>query len=105
MKEYLDVLDSGITFRKGEYCQDTMTEKLPGELKKRILAYMKTGVPELMSGMPLYDPVTGENYTWTNTVWTKDGYWWSTAIIYMFEHYDVRLSADFLRFFQSRSED
>ena len=99
-KKLKAVVRPEISFRRGEFKNDqTMTQKLPAELKRRILDYLKSAEPGIMGDMPLIDPVTGVVYERTNVLREKDGFEWSTAEIYMIEHYDVALTNDFLRLF------
>ena len=96
-----DVVAEGVSFRQGEFKLDkSMVEKLPSELKSRILDYLKEPPPGLIGDCPLVDPVTGVKYESTNIIREKDGFGWSSAAIYMLEHYDVRLSEDFLKLFE-----
>ena len=95
-----DIVMKGISFRRGEFKLNNSTvEKLPQELKKRILAYLKSPPLGTMCGKTMIDPITGECYGMTNILREKDGFEWSTPEIYMFEHYDIRLSEEFLKLF------
>ena len=95
-----DVVAAWVSFEADEFKNDkTMIKKLPAELKHKILRYLKEPEPDTVADMPLIDPVTGKTYDRTNILRVKDGFEWSTAEIYMFEHYDVILSDDFLRMF------
>ena len=96
-----DIIPENISYRPGEFKADSsMVKKLPSELKQRILSYLRAPEPGMVGDMPMIDPVTGKKYDSTNILREKDGFEWSSADIYMLEHYDVRLSEDFLKLFQ-----
>ncbi len=96
-----DVVANWVSFEADEFKNDkTMVKKLPDDLKQRILRYLKEPEPDTVADMPLVDPVTGKLYNRTNILRVKDGFEWSTAEIYMFEHYDVILSDEFMRLFR-----
>ena len=96
-----NVVYSGISFRQGEFKNDgSMVRKLPDELKNQILNYLKAPEPALIGDVRLIDPVTGNCYNRTNIIRQKDGFEWSSAVIYMLEHYDIRLSDEFLKMFK-----
>jgi len=96
----LSIKAKGVSFRPGEFKNDdTMVEKLPPELKSRILEYLKKPEPGLIGMVTLKDPVTGKCYSHESIIREKDGFEWSSATIYMFEKYDIRLSEEFLRMF------
>ena len=96
------VVADDVSFRPGEFKRDfTMVEKLPAELKQRILDYMYTPPPGLVGDVRLIDPVTGVQYDHTSIIRERDGFSWSSAVIYMFEHYDIRLSDEFLKLFEN----
>ena len=98
--ELKDIVEGNVSFRQGEFKNDqSMVKKLPEELKRRILDYLKEPPPGLIGDMPLIDPVTGKRYTSTNIIRSKDGFEWSSSAIYMLEHYDVKLSDGFLELF------
>ena len=98
-----DITSENVSFRKGEFRNDSsMVEKLPPELKQRILAYLKAQPPGTLCGKPMRDPITGKCYGMTNALREKNGFEWSTPEIYMFEHYDIRLSDEFLRLFEQQ---
>ena len=95
------IVPDGVSFRPGEFKNNnSMVEKLPSDLKKRVLAYLKEPPPGLIGDCPLVDPVTGVKYDSTNIIREKDGFGWSSAAIYMLEHYNVRLSEEFLKLFE-----
>lgn len=96
------IISEVVSLKRGQFKPDSyMTDRLPVELKERILDYL-TSVPDVLIGdCPLIDPITGERYETTNIVREKDGFVWSTHTIYMIEHYDVKLSEDFLRLFSA----
>ena len=91
------VLAPGVTLKSGLFKPNSeMTMRLPAEKKTRVLAYL-LGVPDAcIADCQLFDPVTGERYETTNIVREKDGFTWSTHVIYMFERYDVKLAQEFL---------
>lgn len=91
------LLESGL-FKPDSY----MTDRLPADLKERVLDYLTTAPDVLMSDCTLRDPITGKRYETTNIIREKDGFVWSTHTIYMLEHYDVKLSDDFLRLFSKQ---
>ncbi len=93
------IVHSGVSFLRGEF-NETMVEKLPSDLKMRILGYLYSAPMGLAGDMRLIDPLTGEWYSSTNVLREKDGFGWNTAIIHMFEQHDIKLSKDFLRLFQ-----
>ena len=95
-----DIMPDWVSFRIGEFSTEMMKDKLPSELKNRILDYLNTPQPTTVADMPLIDPVTGKLYTRTNVLREKDGFEWSTAEIYMFEHYNVILTDEFMRLFR-----
>lgn len=95
------IVPENMSFRPGEFKNDSsMVEKLPAELKKRILIYLKEPEAGMIGDMPMIDPVTREKYDSTNIIREKDGFGWSSAAIYMLEHYDIRLSKEFLKLFE-----
>lgn len=96
-----DIMPDWVSFRIGEFSNEIMVDKLPSELKDRILDYLKTPQPTTVADMPLIDPVTGKLYTRTNVLREKDGFEWSTAEIYMFEHYNVILTDEFMQLFRA----
>lgn len=95
-----DIMPDWVSFRIGEFSTEIMEDKLPSELKNRILDYLNTPQPTTVADMPLIDPVTEKLYTRTNVLREKDGFEWSTAEIYMFEHYNVILTDEFMRLFR-----
>ena len=96
------IISEVVSLEKGQFQPDSyMTDRLPAELKERIIDYL-TSVPDVMTGdCTLRDPITGERYETTNIIREKDGFMWSTHTIYLLEHYDVKLSDDFLRLFSA----
>lgn len=96
-----DIMPDWVSFRIEEFSKEKMENKLPSELKNRILDYLKAPQPTTVADMPLIDPVTGKLYTRTNVLREKDGFEWSTAEIYMFEHYNVVLTDEFMRLFRA----
>lgn len=97
------IFPESTSFRLGEFKNDnSMVEKLPPALKKRILDYLKEPEPGLIGDMPMIDPVTGIRYDSTNIIREKDGFGWSSAAIYMLENYDIRLSDEFLKLFEEK---
>ena len=95
------IVPESTSFIRGKFRNDSsMVEKLPDELKRRILTYLKEPEPGTVGDMPMIDPVTGVKYDSTNILREKDGFAWSSAAIYMLEKYDIRLSDDFLRLFE-----
>lgn len=98
---YKNITIAGMSYRLNEFKNDeSMTEKLPSEMKSRILSYLTSAPVGLVGDVRLTDPVTGKSYTHTSVCRNKDGFEWSSADIYMFEHYDVKLSEDFLQLFK-----
>lgn len=96
------IIPKGTSFRQGEFKNDSsMVKKLPAGLKNRILTYLKTPTPIMIGDMPMIDPVTGRKYDSTNILREKDGFGWSSGAIYMLEHYDIKLSDDFLDYFKT----
>ena len=90
-----------VSIKKGEFKNDSsMTSKLPSELKTRILNYLREPPAGLIGDVSLIDPVTGKCYNHTSIIREKDGFTWNSAVIYMFENYDIKLSEEFLRMFQ-----
>ncbi len=95
------VLHPDVTLRQGEFRNDSsMTRKLPEHLKRRILAYLEA--PEIgpIGDVRMVDPVTGKCYSHTSLIREKDGFSWSSAVIYMLKHYDVKLSDEFIALFE-----
>ena len=100
------IVAKNVSFRRGEFRNDSsMVQKLPEELKRRVLQYLKEPPPGLVGDMPMIDPVTGKKYDSTNIIRDRDGFEWSSAAIYMLEHYDVKLSEEFLRLCESPREN
>ena len=94
------IISEVVSLEKGRFLPNSyMTDRLPAELKERIIDYL-TSVSDVMIGdCTLRDPITGERYETTNIIREKDGFMWSTHTIYLLEHYNVKLSDDFLRIF------
>ena len=94
------IVSEDVILERGLFKPDSyMTDRLPEELKERFQGYL-TSVPDVLVGdCTLRDPVTGKRYETTNIIREKDGYIWSTHTIYMFKHYDIKLSDEFLRMF------
>ena len=100
--EAKEIMADGVFIGCGYFKNDgSMVEKLPADLKSRILQYMKEPEPILVGDDRMVDPVTGKWYGSTNLIRMKDGFIWSTPAIYMLEHYDVKLSEEFLKLFTS----
>lgn len=94
------IVHSGVLCFRDEF-NETMVEKLPSDLKRRILDYLNSAPMGLAGDMRLVDPLTGEWYSSTNVLREKDGFGWNTAIIHMFEQHDIKLNEEFLRLFQA----
>ena len=72
------ISSSAVSFQTGMFKPNSfMTEKLPKELKKRILDYLNSQPACLIGDVPLRDPVTGRKYALTNVIREKDGFEWS----------------------------
>lgn len=96
----LSVEAEEVSFSQGEFKNDdTMVQKLNPKLKKRILEYLKEPDPGTIGMVVLKDPITGKCYSHESIIREKDGFEWSSATIYMFEKYDIRLSKEFLKMF------
>lgn len=94
------IIPNGTTYRQGEFVNNgPMVQKLRPELKQRILKYLNAPAPGMVGDVKLIDPVTGKVYGHTSILRENDGFIWSTSDIYMLEHYDIKLSDDFLRLF------
>lgn len=96
-----NIFHETVSIRKGEFRDNSsMIEKLPKQLKERILKYLKEPPPGLVGDVVLRDPVSGVVFDTTSVIRERDGYEWSTYEIHMLEHHDARLSEEFLRLFQ-----
>ncbi len=94
------IISEVVSLKSGQFKPDSyMTDRLPADLKERVLDYL-TSTPDVLIGdCPLRDPMTGERYETTNIIREKDGFVWSTHTIYMLKNYDVKLSEEFLGLF------
>ena len=101
MKSTKSIISEDVSLKIGQFKPNSyMTDRLPADLKERVLDYL-TSVPDVLIGdCPMRDPVTGKIYERTNVIREKDGFVWSTHTIYMLERYDVKLSDEFLRLFR-----
>lgn len=72
-------------------------EKLPDEVKAKVLAYLRSGTEWSACPGIFTDDVTGERLPiqWLN--YTDGHYSWNSKTIYQFYHYDMKLPDDFIK--------
>ena len=97
------ILNENCSIKPELYKNDgSMTRKVSTDIKKKILDFLYAPEPGLIGDMQLIDPITRECYSNENEIRESDGFRWNTAIIYMFEKYDIMLSDKFMnRFIKS----
>ena len=77
----------------------SMVSEKPIKNKEIILKYLKS-FPAGPSGLTYCkDPLTGKIFADGNTMYNDGEFKWNTKIIYMFEHYNMKLCDDFTKQF------
>lgn len=93
-----DITPETTSYLPGEFTNEyPMVQKLPPQVKAKVLKYLKEGEPVLAASTKLKDPITGKIFAFESIVREKDGYSWATGDIYMLEHYDIKLRNEFLQ--------